>query len=118
MSRLLSGIAALAFMVSGAALGALAQTYPPPPPALAPPPVAAPPATPSTSTTTTTVAPNADGGLRATTTQHGVDLNGNPVTQKDIYKEGVAGSSETHSTTTTDPAGGTTTTRSTTKSPE
>jgi hypothetical protein len=117
MSKLLSGVAAVAFMVSGATLAALAQTYPPaPPPALAPPPVAAPPAPPSS--TTTTVAPNAEGGLRATTTQHGVDVNGNPVTQKDIYKEGVAGSSETHSTTTTDPSGGTTTTRSTTTNPQ
>lgn len=104
MTRLLSGVAAVAFMVSGAAL---AQTYPPaPPPPLAPPVVAAPPAAPGT----TVIVPKADGGLRATTTQHGVDMNGNPVTHKDIYKEGVAGSSETHSTTTTDPWGNKTTT--------
>ena len=114
MTKLLSSVATIAFIASGAAL---AQTYPPaPPPALAPPYVTAPPAPPSS--TTTTVAPNADGGLRATTTQHGVDMNGNPVTQKDIYKEGVAGSSATHSTTTMDPASGTTTTRSTTINPQ
>jgi hypothetical protein len=114
MTRLLSGVAAIAFIASGAVL---AQTYPPaPPPALAPPPVTAPPVSPSS--TTTTIAPNADGGFRASTTQHGVDINGNPVTQKDIYKEGIAGSSETHSTTTTDPSSGATTTRSTTINPQ
>jgi hypothetical protein len=49
---------------------------------------------------------------RASPTRHRLDENGNEVTKKDVYKEGVAGSSETHSKTTTGPSG--TTTRSTT----
>jgi hypothetical protein len=47
-----------------------------------------------------------------TTITKGVDANGNEITKKDAYREGVAGSSESHTTTMTDPDGGTTTTRS------
>jgi len=42
-----------------------------------------------------------------------VDINGNEVIKKDVYKEGVEGSSETHTKTETNPLGETTT-RSTT----
>jgi hypothetical protein len=49
----------------------------------------------------------------------GIDEKGNSVTEKDIHKEGVSGSTETHTKTETDPDGGTTTTRSkTTTKPE
>jgi hypothetical protein len=41
-----------------------------------------------------------------------VDEQGNTVTKKDSYREGVAGSTETHTRTETDPDGGSTTTRS------
>ena len=70
--------------------------------------------TPGSSTSTTTVAPTPGGGYHSSTTKHGVEWNGNDVTKKDIYKRGVAGSSETHSKTETDPSGGGTTTNSTT----
>jgi hypothetical protein len=43
-----------------------------------------------------------------------VDANGNEITKKDTYREGVAGSTESHTITATDPDGRTTTTRSTT----
>lgn len=102
--RLLAGLAAVG-MMSGAAL---AQTYTPtsPPPAtVAPPSVGIPGAT----TTTTTTSPTTD---RTTTVTRGVDANGNEITKKDTYREGVAGSSESRKTTVTDPDGGTTTTRS------
>jgi hypothetical protein len=49
-----------------------------------------------------------------TTTKQGTGWNGNEVTKKDIYKEGVTGSEETHSKTETDPASGGTTTSTTT----
>jgi hypothetical protein len=41
-----------------------------------------------------------------------VDANGNEITKKDTYREGIAGTTESHTTTATDPDGGTTTTRS------
>jgi hypothetical protein len=41
-----------------------------------------------------------------------VDANGNEITKKDTYREGVAGTSQNHTTTMTDPDGATTTTRS------
>jgi len=67
---------------------------------------------PSTSTTTTTVAPSASGDHREVTIHKEVDEKGNTVTEKDIHREGIAGSTETHMKTETDPDGGTTTTRS------
>ena len=111
---LLTGAAALILM-SGVAW---AQSYPPAPPPMpiAPPVAVAPPAplpSPGTSTTTTVV-PTPDGDYRASTIKKGMDAEGNAVTKKDTYQEGVAGSTETHTKTQTDPSGGTTTTRSTT----
>ena len=55
----------------------------------------------------TTVSPTTD---HTTTTTKGVDANGNEITKKDSYREGIAGSSESHKTTATEPAGGGTTT--------
>jgi hypothetical protein len=119
--HLLAGLAA-AMLMTGVAT---AQTYlPAPPPPPAPPPmVVVPPAPtliPPTTSTTTTLAPApVPGQSTTTTTTNGVDEYGNPIRQKDIYQQGVAGSSETHSTTTTDPwSGGTTTHSTTTNNPQ
>jgi hypothetical protein len=104
IKHLLAGLAAVG-MMSGAAF---AQTYipvSPPPAAVAPPSVGVPGST----TKTTTTSPTTD---RTTTITKGVDANGNQIEQKDSHREGIAGSSESHSTTVTDPDGGTTTTRS------
>ncbi len=68
------------------------------------------------STTTVTSGPN---GSSTSTTKQGTGWNGNAVTKHDTYKEGVTGSSETHSKSVTDPAsGGTTTSKTTTSKPE
>ena len=94
--HLLAAVAAIA-LTSGIAS---AQTYP-----TAPVPG-------SRVTTTTTGAPSPGEDHRAVTIHKEVDENGNTVTKKDTYREGTAGSTETHSKTETDPDGGTTTTRS------
>jgi hypothetical protein len=104
MSKHLLAATTAVVMMTGIAS---AQTYPRP---TTPPEVPAP-----GTSSSTTISPGPDSGYHATTTQHGVDMYGNPVTRKDTYREGAAGSSETHTTTTTDPwAGGTTTTHTTT----
>jgi len=46
-----------------------------------------------------------------------VDENGNAVTEKEIHRQGVAGSTEIHKKTETDRDGGTMTTRETTTGP-
>lgn len=107
--NLLAGVAAAFVLMSGIAS---AQSYPPAPGT--PIPEIPPPASGISTSTTTTVAPTPGGGYRASTTKQGVDEYGNPVTRKDIYKEGVSGNTETHSTTVTDPTGTGTTTHSTT----
>ncbi len=99
--QLLAGVAAVILM-SGVAS---AQTYPPASPPGTPIPEIPPAVSGSSTSTTTTVARTPDGGYRSSTTQTGVDEYGNPVTKKDTYREGVAGSSETHSKTETDPTG-------------
>ena len=114
--HLLAAVAAVA-LISGVAS---AQTYPPappPPPGTTVMPVApvAPLPGPSTSTTTTTVAPSASGDHREMTIHKEVDEKGNTVTEKDIHREGIAGSTETHTKTETDPEGGTTRSKTTTK---
>ncbi len=106
---LLAGVAAVA-MMSGVAL---AQTAPPGTTTMPVVPTAPMPDAGSTSTTTT-VAPTPEGGYRASTTKKGVDINGNEVTEKNTYRNGIEGSTETHTKTKTDPDGGDTTTRSTT----
>jgi hypothetical protein len=102
--HLLAGVAAFG-LLSGVAS---AQTSPP-----TPPPIPAPPSVgiPGSTTTTTTVAPTTG---HTTTVTKGMDANGNEITKKDTYREGVAGSTESHTITATDPDGGTTTMRSTT----
>jgi opacity protein-like surface antigen len=125
--HLFAAVAAVALMSGVAA----AQTYPPfPPPAPVPvappqviapaPPVAVVPAPPSvgvpgSTTTTTTVSPTTD---HTTTITKGVDANGNEVTKKDTYREGVAGSTETRTKEKTDPLSGTTTRSTTTTTHE
>jgi len=91
--HLLAGVAAIG-LISGVAV---AQGYPP-----APPPIPAPPSVgvPGSTTTTTTTSPTTD---HTTTITKGVDANGNEITKKDSYREGVTGSSESHKTTVTDP---------------
>jgi hypothetical protein len=69
---------------------------------------------PDSTTTTTTVSPTAD---HTTTITKGVDANDNEITKKDIYREGVAGTSQNHTTTMTDPDGGTTTTTTRSRAP-
>jgi hypothetical protein len=102
IKQLVAGVAVVGLM-SGMAI---AQTYiPTSPPPSTPPAVGVPGST----TTTTTVSPTTDHTTKIT---KGVDANGNEITKKDTYREGIAGSSETHTTTMTDPDGGTTTTRS------
>jgi hypothetical protein len=56
------------------------------------------------------VAPSPGGDHREVTIHKEVDEKGNTVLEKDIHREGVAGSTDTH--TKTDPDGGTTTSRS------
>jgi hypothetical protein len=102
IKHLMAAVAA-AVLISGVAS---AQTYPPAPPSSPTPPSVG---IPGSTTTITTVSPTTD---HRTTITKGVDANGNEVTKKDTYREGVAGSSESHTKTVTDPGGGTTTTRS------
>ena len=66
----------------------------------------------TSSTTTTTVAPSPGGDHSEITIHKEVDEQGNTVTKKDSYREGVAGSTETHTRTETDPDDGSKTTRS------
>ena len=109
---LLGGVAAIVLMTGLAP----AQTYPPP---TTPPEIPAPSMrVPAPCTSTTTVTPSLYGSWQATTARHGLDEHGNPVTQRDIYRKGIAGSSENHETFTTDPrAGGTSFQSSTTHNP-
>jgi hypothetical protein len=75
-------------------------------------PVIPPAPVPGSSVTTTTVAPSPGGDHHEVTIHKEVDEKGNSVIEKDIHREGIAGSTETHTKTETDPDGGTTTTRS------
>ena len=114
--HLLAGVAA-AVLISGAAF---AQPYPPAPPppgavvVPAPPPIPVPGAS---TTTTTTVSPNPGGDHRETTIHKEVDRKGNTVIEKDVHREGIAGSTDTHTKTETDRYGGTNTTTETTTKP-
>jgi hypothetical protein len=118
MPKLLLSAATAIVMLSGVAS---AQVYPAPPPPvpLAPPPpgyLPPPPpvAAPGTSTTTTVVTPGPESGYHESTVTNGMDENGGTVTKKETYREGAAGSSETHTTVKTNPFTGTVTKRSTT----
>ena len=106
--RLIGGATGVVLMTGLAS----AQTYPPP---TTPPEIPAPSMrVPAPGTSTTAVAPSLYVGRQATTRRHGIDPYGGPVTQRDIYREGIAGSSESHETFTTDPRAGGTTFRPTT----
>jgi hypothetical protein len=114
MTKQLLACVAAAVLISGVAS---AQVYAPSPPAppgavVVPAPPPPPVAVPGT-TTTTTVTPSPDGDHRETTIHKEVDRNGNTVTEKDVHREGIAGTTETHTKTETDRDGGTTTTRET-----
>jgi len=120
IKQLLAEVAAVG-MMSGIAL---AQTYPPTPPpppgtivtpAVPVAPVPVPVPVPGTSTTTTTVTPSPDGDHRETTVHKDVDRKGNTVIEKDIHREGIAGSSETHKKIETDRDGTVTHSESETK---
>ena len=117
--HLLAGVTA-AVLISGVAS---AQIYPPAPPlppgtVVVPAPPPPPPVPGASTTTTTTVSPNPDGDHRETTIHKEVDRKGNTVIEKDVHREGIAGSTETHSKTETDRDGGTTTTIETTTKPK
>jgi hypothetical protein len=56
----------------------------------------------SRSTSATPVAPTSG---HTTTITKGVDANGNEITKKDTYREGIIGSSQAHTKTFTDPDG-------------
>jgi hypothetical protein len=115
-NHLLAGVAAVGLM-SGAAF---AQVYPPapPPPGTVVIPAPPPPLIPgSSTTTTTTVVPSPDGDHREVTIHKEEDKKGNTVIEKDTHREGIAGSTDTHTKTETDRDGGTTTTRETTTKP-
>ena len=116
-NHLLAGVAAFGLM-SGVAF---AQVYPPAPPlppgtlvipAPPPPPIPGP-----STTTTTTVTPNPGGDHREVTIHKEQNRKGNTVIEKDTHREGIAGTTETHTKTETDRDGGTTTTRETTTTP-
>jgi hypothetical protein len=66
--------------------------------------------------TSTTIRANVspDGSVRASTTQKGLDENGQVVTQRNSYSNGPDGTKETHSQTQTDPATGNTETNTST----
>jgi hypothetical protein len=108
LKRLVCGAASLMLMAGVASV----QTYPP---STTPPEMPAPEmGVPAPGRSTTTIRPSSLAGWQATTTRHGLDKYGNPVTERDIYREGIAGSSESHMTTIDPAAGGTTTSKPTT----
>jgi hypothetical protein len=103
INRLLAGVAGV-ILGSGVAF---ADTYPPPPPpsvplappaavsspdAVSPPPAVSGPS----SSATTTITPAPDGDHREVTIHKEVDEKGNEVTEKDVHREGLSGSTETH----------------------
>jgi hypothetical protein len=115
--HLLAGLAAAA-LISGVAA---AQTYPPAPapaPGTVAIPVPPPPPVAGSSTTTTTVTPSPGRDHGDVTIHKEVDKKGNTVIEKDVHREGIAGSTETHEKTEIDRDGGTTTTRETTTKQE
>jgi hypothetical protein len=68
-------------------------------------------------TTTTTVSPSRKGDRRESTIHKEVDRRGNTITEQDVHREGIAGSTDTHTKTETDRDGGSTTTTETTTNP-
>ena len=116
--HLLTAVTA-AVLISGVASAQIYPPAPPPPPGTVVVPAPPPPPVPGASTTTTTtVSPNPDGDHRETTIHKEVDRKGNTVIEKDVHREGIAGSTDTHTKTETDRDGGTTTTTETTTKPK
>src|SRR5215472_5090342 len=111
MTKHLLAVLAAVVLTSGVAF---AQIYPPPRDALVIPAPPTPPVPVPGTTTTTAGMPSPDGDHRETTIHRKVDRRGNTVTEKDTHREGIGGSTETHTKTETDRDGGTTTTRETT----
>jgi hypothetical protein len=114
--HLLAGVAA-AVLISGVASAQLYPPAPPLPPGTVVVPGPPPPPFPGTSTTTTTVSPSPGGDRSETTIHREVDRKGNTVIEKDVHREGIAGSTDTHTKTETDRDGGSTTTTETTTKP-
>ena len=114
--HLLAGVAG-AVLISGSAFAQLYPPGPPPPPSTVVIPAPPPPPVPRASTTTTTVSPSAGRDHSETTVHREVDRKGNTVIEKDVHREGSAGSTDTHTKTETDRDGGTTTTTETTTKP-
>ena len=91
--------ASAAVLISGAASAQFYAPAPPPPPPPGtvviptPPPVPVPGAG---TTTTTTVSPSPDGDHREVTIRREVDRKGNTVIEKDVHREGIAGSTDTY----------------------
>jgi len=115
--HLLAGVTAAA-LISGVASAQIYTPAPLPPGAVV---VPTPPPSPvpgASTTITTTVSPNPDGDHRETTIHKEVDRKGNTVIEKDVHREGIAGSTDTHTKTETDRDGGTTTTTETTTKPK
>jgi hypothetical protein len=115
--HLLAGVAA-AVLISGVAFAQVYPYAPPPPPGTVVVPAPPPPSLPgASSTTTTTVSPSPDGDHREVTIHREVDRKGNTVIEKDVHREGIEGSTDTHTKTETDRDGGTTSTSETTTKP-
>ena len=119
MTKHLLAAVTAAVLISGVASAQIYPPAPPPPPGTVVVPAPPPPPVPGASTTTTTtVSPNPDGDHRETTIHKEVDRKGNTVIEKDVHREGIAGSTDTHRKTETDRDGGTTTTTETTTKPK
>jgi hypothetical protein len=112
--HLLAGVAA-AVLISGVASAQVCPAAPPLPSGTVV--VPAPPLPGAATMTTTTVSPSPDGDHREATIHKEVDRRGNTVIEKDVHREGITDSTETHTKTETDRDGGTTTTRETTAKP-
>jgi hypothetical protein len=113
---LLGGVVA-AVLISGVASAQVYLPALPPPPGTVVVPAPPPPPVSGTSTTATTVSPSPDGDHSETTIHREVDRKGNTVIEKDVHREGIAGSTDTHTKTKTDRDGGSTTTTETTTNP-
>jgi hypothetical protein len=114
--HLMAGVAA-AVLLSGVASAQPYPAAPPPPPGTVVVPAPPPPPVPGTGMTTPTVSPIPDGDHRETTIHREVDRKGNTVIEKDVHREGIAGSTDTHTKTETDRDGGSTTATETTTKP-
>jgi hypothetical protein len=110
--------AVVGVLISGTASAQLYAPAPPPPPGTVAVPVPPPVPVPGAGTTnTTTVSPSPDEDHRVVTIHREVDWKGNTAIEKDVHREGLAGSTDTHTKTETDHDGGSTTTTETNTNP-